>query len=91
LAELILGNVPVWVYSCLAKESCLWHLTALQGVTAGLAANHFRRSLAFWQTHSTEIFEAMKQEFRAKIKGVRQRGEAATDILEVFSVSKELR
>lgn len=33
----------------------------------------------------------MKQEFRAKIKGVRQRGEAATDILEVFSVSKELR
>ncbi len=32
----------------------------------------------------------MKQEFTAKIKAVRQRGEAATDISGIFSVSWEL-
>ncbi len=91
LAELILGNVPVWVYTYPAKDSYLWHLTVLQGVAAGLAGNHFRRSLAFWETHSTEILEGMQQEFTVKIKAVRLRAETATDISEVFTVARQLR
>lgn len=39
MADLILGNVPNWVYSYPGRNSYLWDLTVLQGVAAGLASD----------------------------------------------------
>lgn len=91
LAELILGNVPNWVYSYPQKDAYLWQLTVLQGVTAGLAANLLMKYLSIWEEHSTEILDRIQQEFMGRIDEIRQRGESATDLPEVLSVSKELQ
>ena len=91
LAELILGNVPMWVYSYPAKGSYLWELTVLQGVAAALAANRFMRFLVFWEEHSEEILAHIRKEFVDRIKALRSRGEAAADLSEVFSVSMNLQ
>jgi hypothetical protein len=91
LAELILGNVPVWVYSYPAKDTYLWHLTVLQGVAAGLAAHFLIEYLAIWEKNSAEMLKKIQKEFMDEIKGLRQRGESAADISKAFSVSMELQ
>lgn len=91
LAELILGNVPMWVYSYPAKDTYLWQLTVLQGVTAGLAADFLTRYLAVWEENSSEILNSIQKEFLDKIEQIRQRGESASDLFEVLAVSKELQ
>jgi hypothetical protein len=91
LVDLILGNVPVWVYSYPAKDTYLWFLTVLRGVAAGLAANSFIKYLAIWEENSPQILKKIQLEFMDKIREVRQRGEAAIDLSEVFSVSMELQ
>jgi chromatin remodeling complex protein RSC6 len=90
-AELILGNVPVWVYSYPAKNTYLWHLTVLQGVAAGLAAQLLIEYLAIWEKNSAEMLKKIQKEFMDKIKDLRDRGESATDISKAFSVSMELQ
>ncbi len=91
LAELILGNVPNWVYSYPQKDTYLWQLTVLQGVTAGLAANLLMNYLSIWEEHSTEILDRIQREFMGRIDEIRQQGESATDLPEVLSISKELQ
>jgi hypothetical protein len=91
LVDLILGNVPVWVYSYPSKDTYLWSLTVLRGVAAGLAANSFIKYLTIWEKNSPQILKKIQQEFVDKIKAVRQRGEAAIDLSEAFSVSMELQ
>ena len=91
LVELILGNVPVWVYSYPAKNTYLWSLTVLRGVAAGLAANSLIKYLTIWEENSPQILKKIQQEFMDKIRVVRQRGEKAIDLSEVFSVSMELQ
>ncbi len=91
LAELILGNVPVWVYSYPTKDTYLWHLTVLQGVAAGLAAQFLMEYLAIWEKNSAEILKKIQKEFMDEIRELRQRGESAADISKAFSVSMELQ
>jgi hypothetical protein len=91
LVDLILGNVPVWVYSYPAKDTYLWSLTVLRGVAAGLTANFFIKYLTIWEENSAQILKKIQQEFMDKIRVVRQRGETATDLSDVFSVSSELQ
>jgi hypothetical protein len=91
LAELILGNVPVWVYSYPTKDTYLWHLTVIQGVAAGLAAHFLIEYLAIWEKTSAEMLKKIQKEFMDEIKGLRQRGESAPDISKAFSVSMELQ
>lgn len=90
-AELILGNVPVWVYSYPAKNTYLWHLTVLQGIAAGLAAHLFIEYLAVWEKNAAAILKKIKKEFLDEIKDLREQGESATDISKAFSVSMELQ
>jgi hypothetical protein len=90
LAELILGNVPVWVYSYPRRDTYLWQLIVLQGVAAGLEANLLMRYLSVWEESSGEIFGKIQQEFGGKIDGIRQRGESAVTLPDVLSVSKDL-
>lgn len=91
LAELILGNVPVWVYSYPAKDTYLWHLTVLHGVAAGLAARFLMEYLAIWEKNSAEILKKIQKEFVDEIGELRQRGESAADISEAYSLSMELQ
>jgi hypothetical protein len=90
-AELILGNVPVWVYSYPAKNTYLWHLTVLQGVAAGLAAHLLIEYLAIWEKNTAEMLKKIQKEFVNEIRELRQRGESATDISKAFSLSMELQ
>jgi len=90
LAEMILGNVPIWVYSYPAKNTYLWQLTVLQGVAAGLAAHFLMKYLAVWEENSSEILNKIKERFVDKIGEIRERGESASDLPDVLSVSKEL-
>lgn len=89
LAELILGNIPMWVYSYPAKGTYLWELTVLQGVAAALAAKRFMRYLMFWEEHSEEILAHIQKDFVKRIKALRKEGEAA-DLAGAFSVSMKL-
>jgi hypothetical protein len=91
LAELILGNVPVWVYSYPAKDTYLWQLTVLQGVAAGLTIHLLMEYLAIWEKNSAAILKNIQKEFMDEIRELRQRGESATDISETFSLSMELQ
>ena len=91
LVDLIFGNIPVWVYSYPAKDTYLWSLTVLRGVAAGLAAKSFIKYLTIWEENSVQILKKIQQAFMDKIRAVRQRGEAAIDLSEVFSVSMELQ
>jgi hypothetical protein len=91
LAELILGNVPVWVYSYPAQDTYLWDLTVLQGVAAGLAAHFLIEYLAIWEKNSSQMLKKIQKEFMDEIRELRQRGEAAADISKAFSVSMELQ
>lgn len=91
LAELILGNVPNWVYSYPQRDTYLWQLTVLQAVAAGLAANSLMKYLSIWEEHSPEILNRIQQEFLGRINEIRQRGESATGLPKVLSVFKELQ
>jgi hypothetical protein len=91
LAELILGNVPIWVYSYPGKDTYLWQLTVLQGVAAGLAGNLLMKYLSVWEENSPEILEKIQKEFVDSIEEIRRRGESATTLPQVLSVSKELQ
>jgi len=91
LAELILGNVPMWVYSYPDKDSYLWQLTVLQGVAAGLAARYLIQYLSIWEENSVEILSTIQQEFMDQIREIRQRGESTTDLSETVAVSMELQ
>ena len=91
LAEMILGNVPVWVYSYPEKDSYLWLLTVLQGVAAGIAAKLFLNYLGFWERNSSLLLKKIEREFFGKIRVIHERGKEATDLTEVFSVSRELQ
>lgn len=91
LAELILGNVPKWVYSYPQGDTYLWLLTILQGVTAGLAANSLMKSFSVWEENSAEILNSIEKDFKDKIEELRHQGESATDIPEILSISKELQ
>jgi hypothetical protein len=90
LAELILGNVPAWVYYYPQKDTYLWQLTVLQALTAGLAANLLMKYLSVWEEHSPEILDKIQKEFVDKIDGLRRRGKSAISLPDVLSVSKEL-
>jgi hypothetical protein len=90
-AELILGNVPVWVYSYPTKDTYLWRLTVLQGVAAGLAAQLLIEYLAIWEKNAAEMLKKIQKEFMDEIKNLRERGESANDISKAFSVSMELQ
>ena len=89
LGELILGNIPMWVYSYPAKSTYLWELTVLQGIVAALAAKRFTSYLVFWEEHSEEILAHIQKEFVERIKALRREGEAA-DLSGAFSVSMKL-
>jgi hypothetical protein len=91
LAELILGNVPVWVYSYPEKETYLWQLTVLQGVAAGMAAHHLMRFLSVWEENTSEILTHIEHEFVDEIRKLRQRGESTTDLSQAYAVSMELQ
>jgi hypothetical protein len=91
LAELILGNVPNWVYSYPQKDTYLWKLTVLQGVAAGLETSSLMRYLSIWEENAPEILDHIQREFTAKIDDIRRRGESATALPDILSVSKELQ
>ena len=91
VAELILGNVPTWVYYYPQRDSYLWRLTVLQGVTAGLEGSLFVKYLSVWEENSTEIVDRIQKEFVGKIDEMRRRGEAAITLPDVLSVSKDLQ
>jgi hypothetical protein len=90
-AELILGNVPNWVYSYPQKPSYLWELVILQGVAAALSANVLMKYLSVWEENSREILRGIEQEFLAKIDKVRDAGESASELPEMLSISRELK
>jgi hypothetical protein len=91
LAELILGNVPMWVYSYPKKETYPWQLTVLQGVAAGMAAQHLMRYLSVWEENTSEILANIEREFVDEIRKLRQRGESTTDLSQAYAVSMELQ
>ena len=91
LAELVLGNVPNWVYSYPQKETYLWELTVLQGLAAGLAANLLMKYLSVWEENSARILKKIEQQFTDKIDEMRQQGESAATLPEILSVSKGLQ
>ena len=91
MAEMILGNIPVWVYSYPEKDSYLWLLTILQGVAAGIAVKLFLNYLGFWERNSSLLLKKIEGRFTDKIRAIRDRGKAATDLTEVYSVSRELQ
>jgi len=90
-AEMILGNVPVWVYSYPEKDSYLWFLTVLQGVAAGIAAKLYLNYLGFWERNSSLLLEKIQKKFAEKISAMRERGKGAEELTEVFAVSRELQ
>jgi hypothetical protein len=91
LAELILGNIPAWVYSYPHRDSYLWQLTALLGVTAGLAADFFMKYLAVWEENTSEIMNSIQQDFMEKIDELHRRGESTMNLPDILSVSNELK
>ena len=91
LAELILGNVPTWVYYYPRKDTYLWQSTVLQGVAAGLAANFLMRYLSVWEENSSEILNNIQKEFTDNIKELRQQGQSAIKLPDILSVSNELK
>ena len=91
LTELILGNVPVWVYSYPTKETYLWQLTVLRGTAAGLAARYLMRYLSLWEENSSEILNKIQEEFMDEIQEIRHRSEAAADLSAAHSISTEIQ
>jgi hypothetical protein len=91
LAELILGNVPIWVYSYPGKDTYLWELTVLQGVAAGLAGNLLVKYLSVWEENSSEMLDKIQEEFADSIEELHRQGESASTLTQVLSVSKELQ
>jgi hypothetical protein len=91
MADLILGNVPNWVYSYPGRETYLWTLTVFQGIAAGLAADRLMTYLSAWEGHSEEILDKIREKFTDRIQEVRRQGEAAAEIPEVLSVSREVQ
>jgi hypothetical protein len=90
LAELILGNVPAWVYYYPQKGTYLWQLTVLQALAAGLAGNLLMKYLSVWEENSSDILNKIQQEFAEKIDDLRRRGQSTISLPEVLSISKEL-
>jgi len=90
LAELILRNVPAWVYYYPQKETYLWQLTVLKALAAGLAGNLLMKYLSVWEENSSDILKKIQQEFAEKIDDLHRRGQSAISLPEVLSISKEL-
>jgi len=90
-AEMILGNVPVWLFSYPEKNSYLWLLTVLHGVAAGIAAKVYLNYLGFWERNSSVLLQKIDKRFTEKIRALRERGKGATELTDVFSVSRELQ
>ena len=91
MADLILGNVPNWVYSYPEEDTYLWTLTVFQGIAAGVAADRLMTYLSAWEEHSEEILDKIREKFVDRIQQVRRQGEAAVEIPEVVSVSREVQ
>lgn len=91
LAELILGNVPTWVYYYPRKDTYLWQSTVLQGVAAGLAAHFLMRYLSVWEENSPAILNKIQKEFTDRINELRQQGQSAIKLPDILSVSNELQ
>lgn len=72
-AEMILGNVPVWVYSYPEKDSYLWLLTVLQGVATGIAAKLYLNYLGFWEKNSSLLLQKIDRRYTEKIRATRER------------------
>ena len=47
--------------------------------------------LSAWEGHSEEIFDKIREKFTDRIQEVRRQGEAAAEIPEVLSVSREVQ
>jgi len=91
MADLILGNVPYWVYSYPEKDTYLWSLTVFQAIAAGVAADRLMTYLSTWEGHSEEILDKIREKFVDRIQQVRRQGEAAVEIPEVLSVAREVQ
>jgi hypothetical protein len=91
LADLILGNVPTWVYSYPQKSSYLWLSTIFQGVAAAIMANYIVKFLSVWERRSLEILDKIQQEFSEKIKEMQRQSESAQKVSEILSVSQEVQ
>ncbi len=91
LAELILANVPAWVYAYPSQESYLWRLTALQSVAAGVAADFLMRALGVWEKESPRILKEIEREFMQRLDALRKKGETAIDLAEIHAVAVALR
>jgi len=61
------------------------------GFAAGLAADRLMTYLTAWEEHSEEIFDKIREKFTDRIQQVRRQGEAAAEIPEVLSVSREVQ
>jgi len=90
LAELILGNVPGWVYSYPEKGSYLWLTTVYQGVAAGMAADLYVNALSLWEKHAETIMADLSGIYTVKIDELNRKGQAASNLGEVLSVSKRI-
>ena len=66
-------------------------MTVLQGIAAGVAADRLMTYLSAWEEHSEEILDKIREKFVDRIQQVRRQGEAAVEIPEVVSVSREVQ
>jgi len=88
LAELILGNVPMWVYSYPKKGAYLWLATTYQGVAAGLAADLYVKFLYAWKRNAEKIMADIEKIFIEKMDVFKKKGADAPNLAEVLSVSR---
>jgi hypothetical protein len=91
LAELIVGNVPNWVYSYPQKDTYLWKLTVLQGVTAAIAADSLMNYLAVWEEEGGEILKEVEAGVLDQIDTIRKQSESASEVPEILSISKDIQ
>ena len=51
----------------------------------------FLNYLGFWERNSSLLMKKIEGRFTDKIRAIRERGKDATDLTEVYSVSRELQ
>jgi len=88
LAELILGNVPTWVFSYPQKDNYLWLSTTYQGVAAGLAADLYVKFLYAYERNAEKIITDIEKVFAEKLDVFKNKGPGAPNLAEVLSVSR---
>lgn len=71
-ADLIQGEVKVWVYGYPAKDSYLWLQTALRGTAAALLAEHFAAAVELWMWRSPELERRMLETIDRALEGPRR-------------------